>query len=40
VRLYENLLLRAGEEVPLSDGYVSGGTPIEVAVRILGRRGA
>jgi hypothetical protein len=37
VRLYRNVLLRAHHGYPLSDGFVSGGTPIEVTVRILER---
>jgi hypothetical protein len=38
IRLYATLKLRAHWEQSLSDGQVSGGTPAEVAARILERR--
>jgi hypothetical protein len=37
IRLYRNVLLRAHHETPLSDGQRSGGTAIDVTVRILTR---
>jgi hypothetical protein len=38
--LYDNVKLREGREVPLSDGRTWGGTAIQVTARILKRRAA